>query len=109
MVSRGLGWEVIHEETESQISSDSDQELDCLTEFCSETIRQRKPCASDKSKHTVNGNGNMSDSSASTLSTLESVEDSKSITEDIIVKHVRIPSNWDPVSSQIAVKIYFIF
>ena len=87
------------------MSSDSDQELDRCAEFCSETIRQRKARYDDESHHF----GLLPDYSTTSLratgssspdSDIHDSNNDKSLPEEIVLKHIRIPSDWDPVSTK---------
>ena len=95
-----LGLEVIQEETESQMSSsETEDELNNCVEFCAETLRQRKENGVNGFSSTVN---DISPSSSEILEFSTNLRHSKEDDHDEIqvAKHIKIPSEWDPVSVQ---------
>lgn len=109
------GLEVIQEETESQMSSDSDQELEQLHDigYDDDFIPRRKSIGADCVDHVDHfGVTNFVGESTVPYSHDEESEnaDENNGTGEILTKHIRISAkDFDPVSVNMKLKIFFLF
>lgn len=97
---------MIQEETESQMSSDSEQDFDSYSEFYPSSSHQRKQRKTKEPDHfgihdfTDNPSPENNIMGLSPNSAIDGPND-EVFSDEIIMKHIRISPSWDPVSPQI--------
>jgi len=88
---------VIQEETESQMSSDNDEELDRSIEIYDETVNHKKYKDVVKDCETLSLLDYTPSTSCEFSDSAAGQQACKNGFDDIVAKHIRIPSDWDPV------------